>query len=112
MQNITESKKNHLWRKIVWQTNPDDFPLGPFHHVEIYCCEESNGYAIWYVRRLARDDQRGVHGVDSGDYLLDFFPRNRRDDALERAVLIANSAASADKIIAALDALAASGKKV
>ncbi len=112
MDNITESKKNHLWRKIIWHTDPDEFPLGPFHHVEVYCCEESNGYGVWYVRRLAKDDHRGVRGVDSGDYLLDFFAKNRRDDALERTVLIANSDAATDKIIEALDQLALQGKKV
>lgn len=112
MDNISESKKNHLWRKVVWQTNPDDFPLGPFHYVEVYCCEESNGYAVWYVRRLAKDDQRGMAGVESGDYLLDFFSKTRRDDAIERAVLIANSATSEDKLIQALDALAAQSKKI
>ncbi len=112
MHDITESKKNHLWRKIVWQTDPDESPLGPFHHAEVCCCEESNGYAVWYVRRLARDDRRGTAGVESGDYLLDFFPPSRRDDALERAVLVANSAADVDQLIAALDKLAAAGKKV
>ncbi len=112
MNNITESKKNHLWRKVIWHTDPDEFPLGPFHHVEVYCCEESNGYAVWYVRRLAKDDQRGIKGLDSADYLLDFFAKNRRDDALERAVLIANSDLSSDKIIEALDTLATQGKKV
>ena len=112
MHNITESKKNHLWRKIVWQTDPDESPLGPFHHAEVYCCEESNGYAVWYVRRLARDDRRGAASVESGDYLLDFFPKTGRDDALERAVLVANSGSGADEVIAALDKLAAAGKKV
>lgn len=112
MNNISETKKNHLWRKVIWQTNPDEFPLGPFHHVEVYCCEESNGFAVWYVRRLSKDDQRGVRGTESGDYLLDFFPKTRRDDAIERAVLIANSAAEDERIIEALDQLAAQGKKV
>jgi len=112
MHPIAESKKNHLWSKIVWHTDPDESPLGPFHHAEVYCCEESNGYAIWYVRRLAKDDQRGMSGVDSGDYLLDFFPQTARDEAIERAVLVANSGTSADEIIMALDKLAAASKKV
>ncbi|RJG01751.1 hypothetical protein [Noviherbaspirillum sedimenti] len=112
MHDITESKKNHLWRKLVWQTDPDQSPLGPFHHAEVYCCEESNGYAVWYVRRLAKDDRRGMAGVESADYLLDFFPKTRRDDAIERAVLVANNAVDVDQLIAALDALAAAGKKV
>lgn len=112
MSNISESKKSHLWRKVIWQTNPDDFPLGPFHSIEVYCCEEANGYAIWYVRRLPKDDPRGAGGMESGDYLLDFFSKNARDMAIERAVLIANSDPSTDKVIAALDALAAKGKKV
>lgn len=112
MKDIAESKKNHLWRKIVWQTDPEQFPLGPFHHVEVYCCEESNGYAVWYVRKLAKDDRRGVAGTDSGDYLLDFFPKSRRDDAIERAVLIANADPVADNVIEGLDRLATQGKKV
>lgn len=112
MDVITESKKNHLWRKIVWQTNPDEHPLGPFHSVEIYCCEESNGYAVWYVRRLPKDDPRGLASVESGDYLLDFFGKNGRDDALERAVLLANSAPAADQVIQMLDQLAAASKRI
>lgn len=112
MNDIPESKKNHLWRKTVWHTDPDEFPLGPHHSVEIYCCEESNGYAVWYARRLAKDDRRGVAGIENGDYLLGFFSRTNRDAAIERAVLIANSAASADKVIEALDALAATAQKV
>lgn len=112
MNDIPESKKNHLWRKTVWHTDPDDFPLGRNHSVEVYCCEESNGYAVWYARRLAKDDTRGVAGVDNGDYLLGFFSRASRDAAIERAVLIANSDASADKVIAALDTLAATAQKV
>lgn len=112
MQNIAESKKNHLWRKVVWHTDPEEFPLGPFHHAEVYCCEESNGYAVWYVRRLAREDQRGVHGMENGDYLLDFFSRTGRDDAIERAVLAANLGATPEEVIVALDKLAAISKKV
>lgn len=112
MNPIPESKKSHLWRKVVWHTDPDLHPLGPNHSIEVYCCEESNGYAVWYVRRLAKDDRRGVKGIENGDYLLNYFSRNSRDDAIERAVLIANSDPSADKVIEALDALAAAAQKV
>jgi hypothetical protein len=107
---IPDSKKNHLWRKTIWVTDPERFPLGPFHSAEIYCCEEGNGYSIWYVRRLARDDAH--QQVDNGDYLLGYFAKNRRDDALERAVLIANSQASPDALIDAVDKLAANAQKV
>lgn len=112
MHNIGESKKNHLWRKIVWHTDPEEFPLGPFHYAEVYCCEESNGYAVWYVRRLAKDDRRGLTGAENGDYLLDFFPQTRRDDAIERAVLVANNGGDPNEIIASLDKLAGTGKKI
>jgi len=112
MNEIPESKKNHLWRKTVWHTDPEEAPLGPHHSVEIYCCEESNGYAVWYARRLAKDDRRGVAGVENGDYLLDFFSRTNRDAAIERAVLIANGDAVADKVIEQLDRLAAAARKV
>lgn len=112
MDMIAESKKNHVWRKIVWQTDPEEFPLGPYHYIEIYCCEESNGYGVWYVRKLAKDDQRGMPGVESGDYLLDFFPKTGRDDAIERAVLLANSAADAGGVIKTLDQLASHGKRI
>ena len=33
MHNIAESKKNHLWRKVVWHTDPEEHPLGPYHSV-------------------------------------------------------------------------------
>jgi hypothetical protein len=112
MNLITESKKNHLWRKTIWHTDPESAPLGPHHSVEVYCCEESNGYAVWYVRRLAKDDSRNAAGSENGDYLLAYFGKNARDEALEQAVLIANSDASADKVIAALDALAKSARKM
>jgi hypothetical protein len=112
MDEIAESKKNHIWRKVVWQTNPDEHPLGPRHYAEVYCCEEANGYAVWYVRKLAKDGQLGLKNVESGDYLLDFFPRTGRDDAIERAVLIANSAGNPEEIIKALDTMAATGKRV
>jgi hypothetical protein len=50
--------------------------------------------------------------VESGDYLLDFFSKTARDDAIERAVLVANSGATPDEVIASLDKLATAGKKV
>jgi hypothetical protein len=112
MITLLESKKNHLWRKIVWQTDPDEFPLGPTHSIEVYCCEESNGYAIWYVRRLGKDDSRGVKGVENADYLLKYFAKSNRDAAIEYAVLVANSDAATDKVIENLDTLAAAGEKV
>lgn len=112
MTSIAESKKNHLWRKVIWHTDPDEHPLGPYHSAEVYCCEESNGYSIWYVRRLSKDDGRGIQGVENADYLLNFFPMNQRDAALERAVLAANSDASPEKVIEALDRLATSAQKM
>ncbi|MBC7503121.1 MAG: hypothetical protein H7315_21885 [Herminiimonas sp.] len=112
MSLIPESKKNHLWRKTIWHTDPEEHPLGPNHTVEVYCSEESNGYAIWYVRKLARDDGRGVRGTDNGDYLIAYFSRTSRDEAIERAVLMANSDPAPDRIIASLDALAASAQKM
>lgn len=112
MQNIPESKRAHLWRKIVWQTDPDEHPLGPYHSVEVYCCEEANGYAVWYVRKLPKDDRRGAGDAENADYLLNFYGKNARDDAIERAVLIANSDPDPAKVIAALDALAAKAQKI
>jgi hypothetical protein len=112
MHSINESKKNHLWRKVVWQTDPDTHPLGPWHFAEVYCCEESNGYSVWYVRKLARDDGIGVPGVDNADYLLNYYGKNGRDEAIERAVLVANADPSADKVIEALDRLAGSAQKL
>ena len=112
MNPIPESKKSHLWRKVVWHTDPDEHPLGPFHAAEVYCCEESNGYAVWYVRRLAKDDARGARDIENADYLLNYYSKTSRDEAIERAVLIANSDPSADKVIQALDALAAAAHKV
>lgn len=112
MHSIAETKKNHLWRKVIWHTDPEEHPLGPFHSVEIYCCEEINGYAVWYVRRLGKDDARGVPGTESADYLLNFYSKTSRDEAIERAVLIANSDPSPDKVIEALDRLASAAQKV
>lgn len=112
MHSIPESKKSHLWRKVVWHTDPDQYPLGPHHAVEIYCCEEANGYSIWYVRKLGKDDGRGVRGMENGDYLLGFYPKSRRDDAIERAVLIANGDADIGQLISKLDAQAAAAQKV
>ena len=109
---IPESKKSHLWRKVVWHTDPEEHPLGPYHSVEVYCCEESNGYSIWYVRRLSKEDGRGLPGTENADYLLDYFPASQRDAALERAVLIANSDTAAEKVIENLDKIAMSAKKV
>jgi len=111
MHSIPESKKSHLWRKVVWHTDPDEAPLGPYHSVEVYCCEESNGYAVWYVRKLAKDDTRGAR-IENGDYLLHYFPKNGRDDAIERAVLIAHSDPSVARVIENLDKLAAAAHKV
>lgn len=112
MHSIAETKKNHLWRKVIWHTDPDEHPLGPYHSVEIYCCEEANGYSVWYVRKLPKDDARGVKGVDSADYLLNFYSKTGRDDAIERAVLLANCASSADEIVRELDTLASNAQKV
>jgi hypothetical protein len=112
MNLVPETKKNHVWRKIIWHTDPDDHPLGPHHAAEVYCCEETNGYAVWYVRRLAREDQQGNGDVENGDYLLSYFSKSRRDEAIEHAVLIANSHASADDVLIALDHRAKSAQKV
>ncbi len=112
MQTIPETKKSHLWRKVVWHTDPETHPLGPFHSAEIYCCEESNGYAVWYVRKLARDDVRGKAGVENADYLLKYFSKNARDEAIEYAVVIAHSAPTVDKLIEILDTRAAAAQKV
>jgi hypothetical protein len=112
MHSIPETKKNHLWRKVIWHTDPDTHPLGPYHSAEVYCCEESNGYAVWYVRKLSKDDSRSTQGVENADYLLNYYSKNGRDDAIERAVLISHSDASVDKVIYNLDALAAAAQKV
>jgi hypothetical protein len=112
MHSIPESKKSHLWRKIVWHTDPDEHPLGPYHHAEVYCCEEANGYAVWYVRKLARDDTRGIAGMENADYLIAYFPKTGRDNAIERAVLLANSSTAPETIIQNLDRAAAAGQKV
>ena len=81
---IAESKKNHLWRKTVWHTDPDERPLMAAHSVEVYCCEEVNGYAVWYVRRLGKTGPGGMSGVENGDYLLRFFLKSatRRGDRM------------------------------
>lgn len=112
MDAIPESKKNSMWRKTIWHTDPEQYPLGPHHFVEVYCCEESNGYAVWYVRRLGKDDERGVKGTENGDYLLAYFSKQKRDVAIERTVLLANSDASIDKVIETLDRLTATVQKV
>jgi hypothetical protein len=112
MNQIPESKKNHVWRKTIWHTDPEEFPLGPHHSAEVYCCEESNGYAVWYARRLSKDDRRNNAGVENGDYLLHYVAKTKRDDAIEQAVLLANSDASVDKVIAALDASARTAQKI
>ncbi|HVL74789.1 MAG TPA: hypothetical protein VM406_02130 [Noviherbaspirillum sp.] len=112
MHTIPETKKSHLWRKVVWHTDPEQYPLGPYHSVEVYCCEEANGYSVWYVRRLGKDDRRGLAGMENGDYLLNYFPKTRRDDAIERAVLIANGDSVVEKTIEQLDALAKAAQRV
>jgi len=112
MNQIPELKKNHVWRKTIWHTDPEEFPLGPHHSAEVYCCEESNGYAVWYARRLSKDDRRNNAEVENGDYLLHYVAKTKRDDAIEQAVLLANSDASVDKVIAALDASARTAQKI
>jgi len=112
MSPIPESKKNHLWRKTIWYTDPEAYPLGPHHSAEVYCCEESNGYAVWYARRLAKDDSRNVSKIENGDYLLGYFASTKRDDAIEHAVLIANSDSDVDKVITKLDELAKNARKI
>jgi len=101
-----------VWRKTIWHTDPDEHPLGPHHFAEIYCCEETNGYTIWYVRRLAKEDGLGNDDVENADYLLSYFSKNHRDEAIERAVLVSNSHETAGEIIAALDALAKAAQKI
>lgn len=112
MHLVPEMKKNHLWRKTIWHTDPDEHPLGPHHFVEVYCCEETNGYAVWYVRRLDKEDIRGCSDVENADYLLSYFAKTKRDEAIERAVLISNSHPGTDDIVKALDELAKSAQKV
>ena len=78
----------------------------------MYCSEESNGYAIWYVRRLGKDDRRGLSHTENGDYLIAYYSRTARDEAIERAVLIANSDPLVERVIEKLDTLAAAAQKV
>ena len=112
MHDIPEAKKNHLWRKTVWHTDAERFPLGPHHSVEVYCSEESNGYAVWYVRKLGKDSPQGVPGIANGDYLLAYYGKTARDQALERAVLIANSGPTGEASITELDKIAATAQKM
>lgn len=109
-----EAKKNHLWRRTIWQTDPDQHPLGPRHSAEVYCCEESNGFAVWYVRKLPHGERRGTgtHGIDNGDYLLAYYSRDRRDDAIMRAVHVATGAETPELQISELDDLARHGQKL
>ena len=107
-----ESRRNHLWRHTVWQTDPELHPLGPHHSAEVYCCEESNGHAVWYVRKLPHADGPGAGGVGNGDYLLAFFGRSQRDAAILQAVQVATGAGAAAEQIAALDVLARSAQRV
>ena len=114
-QLLAEAKRNHLWRHIVWQTDPELHPLGPRHCAEVYCCEESNGHAVWYVRKLPHADGPAAGSnlqVGNGDYLLAFFGRHQRDEAILHAVTAATGAASAGAQIGALDALARTAQKV
>lgn len=110
--NISETKKNHLWRKIVWHTDPEVFPLGPFHSAEVYCCEEANGYAVWYVRKLPKDGIHGVPGTENADYLLQYFGKQQRDAAIEKAVLLAHGDGDIERALRALDDLATKSQKV
>ena len=112
VDSLPEAKRNHLWRCTVWQTDPELHPLGPRHSAEVYCCEESNGYGVWYVRKLSPADMRSAAGVDNGDYLLGYFNRHQRDDAITRAVLVSTGAATPELQITALDALAKDARKV
>ena len=112
MDFIAESKKNHLWRKVVWHTDPDEYPLTAAHSAEVYCCEEANGFAVWYVRKLGKNDGRGLNTVENGDYLMRFFAKDRRDQAIEWSVLIGNSNAEVNEVINGLDELVARGQRV
>lgn len=112
MNNVVEAKKNHLWRKTIWHTDPENHPLGPAHSVEVYCSEESNGYAVWYVRKLGKDDLRGLGSTENGDYLIAYYARTARDEAIERAVLLAHVDPSLEGIIKKLDALTATAQKI
>ncbi|MDP9108101.1 MAG: hypothetical protein M3N23_03400 [Pseudomonadota bacterium] len=111
MDLIAESKKNHVWRKTVWHTDPDQHPLTAAHSVEVYCCEEANGYAVWYVRKLGKNDGRGRATVDNGDYLLRYFARDQRDAAIEWAVLAATGG-EVDGVIDRLDDQAGLAQRV
>ena len=108
---IAESKKNHIWRKTVWHTDPDQHPLTAAHSVEVYCCEEANGFAVWYVRKLGKNDGRGRGTVGNGDYLLRYFARDQRDDAIEWAVLVATGG-EVDHVIERLDQATGSAQRV
>ena len=112
MDFIAASKKNHLWRKTVWHTDPDQHPLTGMHSVEVYCCEEANGFGVWYVRKLGLQDEGGLPTVSNGDYLLRYFAQDRRDDAIEWAVLVANSGIDGQASIASLDAAVTAGQRI
>lgn len=112
MYDVPESKSNHLWRKTVWLTDADEHPLGPHHSAEVYCSEENNGYAVWYIRKLGRACAGCQPGVENGDYLMSYHAKTARDQALERAVLLANSGTTQDEVVAALDKLTARAHKV
>jgi len=107
-----EGKKNHLWRHTIWHTDPELHPLGPHHNVEIYCCEESNGFAVWYVRKLPHAGSHTATGVENGDYLLAYFGRGSRDEAITHAVLSSTGCTSSELQIEALDQQARHSRKL
>jgi hypothetical protein len=72
---------------------------------DVVCVQESSGYAVWYERKLAQNDERFQNGVENGLYLLRFFAPPNREDAIEYAVLAANNDRDAAKQIRALDSL-------
>lgn len=111
-ETLPDGKKNHLWRSTIWQTDPELHPLGPHHSVELYCCEEANGFAVWYVRKLPHTGPHAASGLENGDYLLAYFGRNRRDDAITHAVLASTGQASPEMQIAALDERARHAQKM
>jgi len=67
---------------------------------------------VWYVRRLSKEDRLGNPDTENGDYLLSYFAKDRRDDAIEHTVLIANDGADAHAVVTALDALAKSAQRI
>ena len=96
-------------RGIAIFDNPANLRYPTSWHVRDYGLMGANCFGYSHFSKEAYN--KGLI-PENGDYLLAYFAKAKRDDAIEHAVLLANGHKSADAVLKSLDDLSKTAQRV